>query len=506
MDDTYARILCNIDERHYQYAFKILQWLAYSARPLKLTEIAEVVAINVEEDPRFDPDKRLLDPRDILRICFSLISLEDQKLSHWDNEDNTVIVRLAHFSVKEYLFSERILQGKAKRYRIEDISANQLISYDCIAYLLQLDNLILLNNQVLTRFPLAIYAAQYWTQHARVVERYSGFDPYLATELFLSKGFGLLNWIRLSDPDEKHGGQSLRKHPSIICSPLYYASMAGLYELVQILLENEVDVNTQGGKYGNALQAASYKGYDRIVQTLLETKVIINKKGGEYSTTLLAASRWGHDKVVLMLLEKGANVYAKDQFYGNALHTASKWGHETVVQILLKRGTDVNAQNGKYGNALQAASYRGHDRVVQMLLEKGADVNAQGGEYSTALHAASRWGHDKVVQILLEKGADVNTQVGEHGNALYAASELGHDRVVQILLEKGADVNAWGGRYDNALSTASSSGHNRVVQILLERGADVNAQGGYYGNALQAARGHEKVVQMLLEKGADIDT
>ena len=372
LDDTYARILCDIDERHYQYAFKILQWLAYAGRPLKLTELAEVIAINVEENPRFDPDKRLLDPRDILRICFSLISLEDQKFSHQDNENNTVIVKLAHFSVKEYLVSERILEGKAKSYRIEDISANKLISYDCIVYLLQLDDYNSLDNQVLTQFPLAIYAAQYWTQHAQVVERYSGFDPCLATELFLSKGFGLLNWIRLDDPDEGHGWESLQKHPNTICSPMYYASMAGLYELVQILLENEANVNTQGGRYGNALQAASYGGYDRVVQMLLEKGADVNMRGGKHSTALCVASDYGHDKVVQILLEKGADVNAQGRYYGNALQAASVWGHNRVVQILLEKGADVNARGGMYENALQAASLRGHEKVVQILLEKGA--------------------------------------------------------------------------------------------------------------------------------------
>jgi hypothetical protein len=31
-----------------------------------------------------------------------------------------------------------------------------------------------------------------------------------------------------------------------------------------------IDVNAQGGKYGDVLQAASYRGHDQIVQRLLE--------------------------------------------------------------------------------------------------------------------------------------------------------------------------------------------------------------------------------------------
>jgi hypothetical protein len=51
LDDTYARILCNIDEEYSQDAFKILQWLAYSARPLRIKEVAEVIAVEIDDDP-----------------------------------------------------------------------------------------------------------------------------------------------------------------------------------------------------------------------------------------------------------------------------------------------------------------------------------------------------------------------------------------------------------------------------------------------------------------------
>ena len=57
---TYARILVNIDEEYSQDAFPILQWLVYSARPLRIQEVAEVIAIDTDES-RFDPDNRLED-------------------------------------------------------------------------------------------------------------------------------------------------------------------------------------------------------------------------------------------------------------------------------------------------------------------------------------------------------------------------------------------------------------------------------------------------------------
>ena len=53
LDDTYARILLNIDREDYQNALRILQWLAYSARPLQIEEITEVITVDIEGNPRW---------------------------------------------------------------------------------------------------------------------------------------------------------------------------------------------------------------------------------------------------------------------------------------------------------------------------------------------------------------------------------------------------------------------------------------------------------------------
>jgi hypothetical protein len=45
---------------------------------------------------------------------------------------------------------------------------------------------------------------------------------------------------------------------------------------VQLLLEHKVDVNAQGGFYGNALQAASAGDHQGIVQMLLENSTTPN--------------------------------------------------------------------------------------------------------------------------------------------------------------------------------------------------------------------------------------
>ena len=307
-------------------------------------------------------------------------------------------IRLAHFSVKEYLVSDRI---RASQYSIKEITANISIAETCLVYLLQFDKPDSLTPGTLEDLPLVGYAAKHWTLHAR----WAGGDAIafnlLVIEFFLSKEGAFVNWVRLSDPDEPAWKDpNITKKIKSIASPLYYASLTGLIEPVRMLLEKGADVNAQGGDKGNALQAASANGHDQIVQQLLEKGADVNAQDGLYSNALQAASLRGHDQIVQQLLEKGADANAQGRLYGNALQAASANGHDQIVQQLLEKGADVNAQGGWHGNALQAASLEGHDQIVQQLLEKGADVNAQGGLYGNALQAASIKGHDQIVQRL----------------------------------------------------------------------------------------------------------
>jgi hypothetical protein len=93
---------------------------------------------------------------------------------------------------------------------------------------------------------------------------------------------------------------------------------------------------------------------------ILKAGADVNAQGGRYGNALQAALVGGHKKIVALLLDKGADVNAQDGWYGNALQAASHKGHEKVVALLLDKGADVNAQGGWYDNALQAALGRSH--------------------------------------------------------------------------------------------------------------------------------------------------
>jgi ankyrin repeat protein len=468
LDRTYDRILSAINKEDSEYAIRILQWLTFSARPLSIDEVAEVVAIDIEHDPTFDGDEILEDPLDILNICSGLVTMnvvEDQ----WQKSPRR-IVALAHYSVKEYLLSDRIWKGEAAQYGMQDTICHEVIARGCLGYLFQFQQPELDSDNFPEIFKLATYSAEFWVSHAhKTGDRIKNISQ-VAIRLFSTENPAYLNWIRLYNPDTHWPDFPMSREK--ISHPLYYAALLGLRDVVSLLLENGSDPNeVLGGYYGNPLNAASHQG---------------------------------HEQVVNLLLNKGADPNPQGKEDGNPLYAAVVQGHEHILKLLLDKGADPNVRDGDDDNPLYKAVERGHEQVVKLLLDKGANPNTQVRYYHNPLYTASEEGYEQVVKLLLDKGADPNVEGGEYGNALQAASHRGHDQVVKLLLNKGADMNAQSGHYGNPLYTASERGHEQVVKLLLAKGANANAQSGYYGNPLQAAleRGHKQVVKLLIDKDA----
>ncbi|GKU17318.1 unnamed protein product, partial [Fusarium langsethiae] len=387
LNETYYRMLENIPSEYRRGAIRLLQFLVHTNRPLTLSEAIEVIATEINQEPRgFDIKRRLFQAADILRYCPSLVIIAEVT----NNSETVDELHLAHFSVKEYLLEQA-------QFDLE--SASIILTRTCLTYLGDIKNNC---STIRSDFPMARYAAEYWTEYAASAE--TSEDIVRITVGFLRDETTFERWCRLYQAD-----RPWKNEPGPPRAPrLYYACLAGLAGAARGLTTEGADANAQGGSD-------------------------VNAQGG---------------------------------CYGNALQAASLPGNLEVVQRLLDEVADVNAQGGEYGNALQAASLPGNPEVVQLLLEKGADVNGQGGQYGNALQAASLRGNLEVVQLLLDEGADVNAQGGYHGNALYAASHRGNLEVVQLLLDEGADIKAQGGYYGNALQAASHGGNPEIVQLL----------------------------------------
>ncbi|KAJ5702550.1 hypothetical protein N7488_010098 [Penicillium malachiteum] len=200
--------------------------------------------------------------------------------------------------------------------------------------------------------------------------------------------------------------------------PLYYASFGGLQRTVEALIEKGGDINSQGGRYVNALHAASFRGHVEVVQLLLEKGADVNAWGGEH---------------------------------GNALHAASSEGHTQVVQLLLEKGADVNAIGGLYGNTVHYGT--------PGTLAVNYELVDMGGSCKSALEVALSKGHTETVQLLLEKGANISTIYGIFGNK-------NHNMSMEMGINYGS-ITLLGNLGKNALQAALSNGYKDTVQYYV---------------------------------------
>ena len=76
---------------------------------------------------------------------------------------NTGVIKLSHFSVKEYLISTHV----EEYFSIDEKTSHSMISKLSITYLLQFDDdSAPLTEAMLEAMPLAKYAAEHWIVHA----------------------------------------------------------------------------------------------------------------------------------------------------------------------------------------------------------------------------------------------------------------------------------------------------------------------------------------------------
>lgn len=169
LDKTYDRILSAISEDDSQYAIRILRWLTFAARPLSVDEVAEVVAIDVERNSAFDREEVLEDSLDALSICSSLISMTTDEGKGRSGSVRQVIV-LAHYSIKEYLLSDRVRKGPAAHYGMQGAACHDAIAKGCLGYLLQFEGSEPQSQDDAKEFKLAEYCAEFWINHAHGTE------------------------------------------------------------------------------------------------------------------------------------------------------------------------------------------------------------------------------------------------------------------------------------------------------------------------------------------------
>src|SRR5580698_6306627 len=162
LDKTYEQTLLGIDKEKREYAQRLLRCLTVSIRPLRIEELAEIFAVQfgATATPIFNPDWRPENAEEaVMSACSSLVAVVDR--------GGHQIVQFSHFSVKEFLTSERLAtaEGRLSYYHILPEAAHTTLAHASLSVLLKLDDKI--DRDTISRFPLVRYAARHWVDHAQ---------------------------------------------------------------------------------------------------------------------------------------------------------------------------------------------------------------------------------------------------------------------------------------------------------------------------------------------------
>jgi Ankyrin repeats (3 copies) len=395
-------MLREIKKPNRDHARRVLQCLVVAIRPLRVEELAEVLAVDFDDAegvPKLKPNWRWEDQEQaLLASCSSLIAIVDTGRSRF--------VQFSHFSVKEFLTSARLATSSqdVSRYHIALEPAHVILAQACVSVLLQSrdhDE----QDDVEKNSPLAPYAAKYWVRHTQfedVVSRIKGMEylfdadkPYFAT------------WCKLYDididyPDSVFSEFTSRRSAG---TPLYYAALCGFRNIVE--------------------------------QLIIKYPQHANATGGWYRTPAVAALARRHFEVAQLLHRNGSSVDPRGLQGLSPLHSAANRGDLEMVQVLLDYGIDVNVGN-EFGSTPLALGDFKDPGVVRLLLDNGADPNARTQDRTTQLHRASRSGRIEIARILVEHGASVKVKDGQGRTPLEVASRMRHDEIVELLSEHHA--------------------------------------------------------------------
>ena len=446
LDETYERILRDINEVNRDHAHRLLQCLTVAVRPLRVAELAEVLAVDFGmasrgETSKLNTDWRWEDQREaVLSTCSSLISVIV-------DEDGAQVVQFSHFSVQEFLISSRIADSNAdvSHFHILLEPAHTVLAEACLVVLLRLGELVDEDN-VLKKFPLARYAAKHWVHHARF-ENVSSYIRERMQDLFDPDKPYFSAWLQVDNidtvpayPSVLYYSADLTREKPNRATPVYHAALCGFYDLTkQLIIKHPQQVDAAGGYYVSPLAAALSRGHLKIAQLLYEHGAGVDAQGSYNCNLLDGASCSGHLEIVHWLLDRGANPDVRDESGWTPLHSAAWFGHVEVSRLLLKYKDNNHARDIDGQTPLYLASKAGHVNVARLLLENGADADARDDNRNTPLLIVSRGGYLEVARLLVEYGANMDARDNKGRTASQVASEKGHHDIATLLSDSGSE-------------------------------------------------------------------
>lgn len=316
-------------------------------------------------DPVFDEEEVLQDHMETLDICSSLIIIRDG--TDRDESVTTKIVVLAHYSVKEYLLSDRIRGNQILRYSIIRKPGHSMLARDCLGDLQQTLQILLSVEEALETAKFLHYCAEYWMDHAEDAGDCDTETAQSAARFLSVENTAYKKWLQIYSPERSWRQLGVGTPTGMVAHTLYYAALFGLAAIAGFFLKEDADVNAPGGQCGSALQAAAGSGHEQTVELLLAYGANVDTTSQHHGSAFQAASELGHERVVKLLIDEGADVNAYGGLYGSALDLAISNDHGNIIALLLKNGAGMDLNHTRGGPRPTFASFKGYLNFTKLL-------------------------------------------------------------------------------------------------------------------------------------------
>ncbi|KAJ5580007.1 uncharacterized protein N7459_005992 [Penicillium hispanicum] len=250
---TYQRILDKIEkDGHGHLARRMLMLLSFPAGPLDVNTVADSVDLS---SPAF-----------VLKICTSsLLSLSGE------------MVRLAHFSVKEYLVIKQGVDSEDS-CRFTEIAARETLARMTVDLLLkQTENL---TGETAMKQPFLVHAAIHWPTYVSALGDTSLWPqdlPDKVDQLFTVPTI-YFNWVRIAENHAHLNEGQWNWLPEECPPPIYRASESSLLRTVDILVNQGMDPLKPYRDWSSPLMEAAEEGHLAVVNMLLRKKLPVTEE------------------------------------------------------------------------------------------------------------------------------------------------------------------------------------------------------------------------------------
>ena len=299
-----------------------------------LVEVAEAVII----EPGMcdiDEDARLQRPEDLLDIG-KCIFTRNANGSH-----GVTYLELSHYSVKEYLLSERARNGPAAAFAMVEIQAEIGNATCCLTYL-----------------SLRAFENEWNEIDTNTWNREDHHDVGCEEDFLVGQHSERLKSYPLLD----YAAKSCFKH----CKK--DEVQRAVSSLVRDYLASE-----RSGRFRNMTYTCVFNSTDTWETMYMQVfRYSLISVAARYGLTTLVQDllKQGIDADYLVQIPDWVEAYPEGQ---TALYRATDYGHKTLCRILVDAGANVNGDH-TYDCPLSAAGRSGDPDIVRLILDAGADV------------------------------------------------------------------------------------------------------------------------------------